>query len=249
MSDDFPYIKVDQRIQFPGEDDIDESGIVGVGGNLSPGMILSAYEQGVFPWYSSDEPIIWWNPAERAVLLPGKLHISQSMKRFLKKTNFTVTFDQAFSAVIRSCREIERPGQDGTWITDEMLEAYCELHRLGYAHSVEVWDTGCSIENPAGEPADESKGTPLGEPAGEPIGTPIGGLYGLQAGTAFFGESMFSLVPNASKMALIFLYRHLMSLGMSMIDCQVMNDHLASFGAITISRSEYMQLLQNSLNN
>ncbi len=223
MEEAFPYIKEDQRIQFPGEDDIDESGIAGVGGNLSPGMLLSAYEQGVFPWYGPDEPIIWWNPAERAVFLPGKLHVSQSMKRFLNRTNLTVTFNQDFRSIIRSCREIERPGQDGTWITDEMLDAYCELHRLGYAHSVEVWDAGYSSDKPAG------------------------GLYGLHLGTAFFGESMFSHVPNASKTALIALYRHLMGSGMTMIDSQVMNDHVASLGAIAISRSEYMKLLRSAL--
>ena len=237
MEEAFPYIKEDQRIQFPGEDDIDESGIAGVGGNLSPGVLLSAYEQGLFPWYGPDEPIIWWNPAERAVFLPGKLHISQSMKRFLNRTNLTVTFNQDFRSVISACREIERPGQDGTWITDEMLEAYCNLHRLGYAHSVEVWDTDDTSEKPAGEPV------------GEPVGGPVGGLYGLQLGTAFFGESMFSRVPNASKTALIILYRHLMDLGMTMIDCQVMNNHLASLGAVEISRSEYMKLLQTALGN
>jgi len=237
MEEAFPYIKEDQRIQFPGEDDIDESGIAGVGGNLSPGVLLSAYEQGLFPWYGPDEPIIWWNPAERAVFLPGKLHISQSMKRFLNRTNLTVTFNQDFRSVISACREIERPGQDGTWITDEMLEAYCNLHRLGYAHSVEVWDTDDTSEKPAGGLV------------GEPVGEPVGGLYGLQLGTAFFGESMFSRVPNASKTALIILYRHLMDLGMTMIDCQVMNNHLASLGAVEISRSEYMKLLQTALGN
>jgi len=225
MEETFPFFEEDQRIQFPGEDDIDESGIAGVGGNLSPGMLLSAYEQGVFPWYGPDEPIIWWNPGERAVILPGKLHVSQSMKRFLNRTNLTVTFNQDFRSVIRSCREIERPGQDGTWITDEILDAYCELHRLGYAHSVEVWDADYSSDKPAG------------------------GLYGLHLGTAFFGESMFSHVPNASKTALITLYRHLMGLGMTMIDCQVMNDHLALLGAITIPRSEYMVLSRSALKN
>jgi leucyl/phenylalanyl-tRNA---protein transferase len=225
MEEDFPYIKENQRIQFPGEDDIDESGIAGVGGNLSPGILLSAYEQGIFPWYGPDEPIIWWNPSERAVFLPGELHISQSMKRFLKRTNLTVTYDQDFYSVIRSCREIERSGQDGTWITDEMLDAYCELHRLGYAHSVEVWDSEYSSDKPAG------------------------GLYGLHLGKAFFGESMFSYVPNASKTALITLYRHLMDLGMTMIDCQVMNDHLISLGAVAIPRPEYMKLLHTALGN
>ncbi|MCK5156028.1 MAG: leucyl/phenylalanyl-tRNA--protein transferase [Spirochaetales bacterium] len=210
-----------QRVQFPAK--IDESGIVAVGGNLSPGMLLSAYEQGVFPWYGPDEPIIWWNPGERAVILPGKLHISQSMRRFLNNTKFTVTFDQNFHSVIRSCREIARPGQKETWITDEMLEAYCELHRLGYAHSVEVWDADYSANRPAG------------------------GLYGLHLGKVFCGESMFSHVTNASKTALITLYRHLMDSGMVMIDCQVMNNHLASLGAINIPRSEYMNLLRQSL--
>lgn len=227
MEEDFPYLTENQRIQFPGEDDIDESGIAGVGGNLSPGMLLSAYEQGLFPWYGPDEPIIWWNPAERAVFLPGELHISQSMKRFLNRTNLTVTFDQDFRSIIRSCREIERPGQDGTWISDEMLEAYCELHRLGFAHSVEVWDADYSSDNPSGKL--------------------VGGLYGLHLGSAFFGESMFSHRPNASKTALIYLYRHLMNLGMNMIDCQVMNDHLASLGAVAIPRSEYMKMLQDAL--
>jgi len=223
MEEDFPYIKEDQRIQFPCEDDIDESGIAGVGGNLSPGVLLSAYEQGVFPWYGPDEPIIWWNPAERAVFLPGKLHISQSMKRFLNRTSLTVTFNQDFRSIIRSCREIERPGQDGTWITDEMLDAYCELHRLGYAHSVEVWDADYSSKKPAG------------------------GLYGLHLGTAFFGESMFHHVSNASKLAFYQLTEFLKAHDFKLIDAQQETAHLKSLGAYPIDRTYFLSLLKENI--
>ncbi len=191
-----------------------------MGANLSPGVVLSAYEQGLFPWYNPGEPILWWNPPRRAVILPGKLHVSRSMKRRLRRGGYTVTFDRAFVQVIRACQTTERPGQGGTWITDEMLEAYIELHRLGYARSVEVWSSSALS----------------------------GGLYGLKLGRAFFGESMFSAVPDASKIALIELYRKLTGEGMVMIDCQIMNPHLLSMGAEEISREEYLQLLDRALN-
>ncbi len=216
-----PYLSVHERIEFPA--DTDENGIAAIGGNLSPGMLLSAYEQGIFPWYNSGEPILWWNPHSRAVLLPGALHLSNSYRRFIRREQITVTENQAFEAVIRSCCTIERPGQDGTWLGEDMVEAYLELHRLGYAHSVEVWYRSFSDDIPAG------------------------GLYGIGLGRMFCGESMFSRAANASKVALAHLHSKMVKEKWVMIDCQVMNDHLRSMGAGEIPREQYHRLLEQAL--
>lgn len=221
MDEMFPHIHEHQRVQFP--EPQDDSGIVAVGGNLSPGMLLSAYEQGIFPWYSPGEPILWWNPPRRAVILPGDLHISRSLRKVLDRGYFSITMNKAFDKVIRACKEIERPGQEGTWITDEMADAYSHLHKLGYAYSFEVWSPEFSVENPAG------------------------GLYGIKLGNAFFGESMFSYLSNASKAALVSLYRYMQNPSMVMIDCQIMNPHLGSMGAREISRAEFSALLKTAL--
>ncbi len=189
-----------------------------VGGDLSPERLLAAYREGIFPWYVDGEPILWWSPDPRFVLFPTELHVSRSMRQFLKKGTVRITFDRAFRKVISACRK-PRPGQNGTWITREMLEAYYTLHDLGYAHSVEVWQE-----------------TKL-----------AGGLYGISLGRAFFGESMFSAIPNASKAALITLVEHLGRRGFDLIDCQVETAHLAGLGARPIPRSEFGALLRRSL--
>jgi leucyl/phenylalanyl-tRNA--protein transferase len=165
------------------------------------------------------EPILWWSPEPRCVLFPGELHISRSMKKLLKNARFRLSLDTCFDEVINACKRVSRPGQRGTWITDEMLEAYVALHRLGYAHSVEVWD-----------------GPLL-----------AGGMYGVSLGSCFFGESMFTLISNASKVALIHLITLIETLGFRFLDCQVFSPHLGTMGARLIPRHEFMSLLRECL--
>jgi leucyl/phenylalanyl-tRNA--protein transferase len=195
-----------------------KSGLLAVGGDLSPERLLAAYREGIFPWYSEEEPLLWWSPDPRFVLFPKELRISRSMRQFLKKGLLRITFDHAFRDVIAACRK-PRPGQDGTWITKEMEEAYVTLHDLGYAHSVAVWQDG----------------------------TLVGGLYGVSLGHTFFGESMFSKRANASKAALITLVSRLRELHFDLIDCQVETPHLGSLGARLIPRREFITLLNESL--
>jgi leucyl/phenylalanyl-tRNA---protein transferase len=190
------------------------NGLLAVGGDLSPARLLNAYRQGIFPWYSDDQPILWWSPAPRAVLFPEQLHISRSLKKRLRSGAFRVTLDEAFTEVIEAC-STARGAASGTWITDEMKQAYTRLHRIGFAHSVEVWQ------------ADEL----------------VGGLYGVSLGKVFFGESMFSRVTDASKLALVHLVRQLMAWEFALIDCQVGSAHLRSLGACEIPRDEFLDLL------
>ena len=218
-SPDFPYLTESEMYPFPSPDTSTEEGVVGIGGNLSPGMLLSAYRQGIFPWYSGDQPILWWSPDPRFVLFPDELHVSKSMKCFLRQNPFTYSFDRFFAKVIRECARADRPGQEGTWITEEMISGYTKLHDLGYAHSVEV------LEN----------------------GHLVGGMYGVSLGTLFFGESMFSSVSNASKAALFVLIQFSAKLGLSLLDCQVYTDHLASMGARSVPRSAFLTLLEEGL--
>ncbi len=213
---EIPYFDASVRVTFPDPDPDDEYGIVMVGGNLSPGMLLSGYEQGVFPWFEPHQPILWWNPPMRCVLFPGELHLSRSMRRFIRNNPYTVMKDTAFEQVIRACKEIPREGQRGTWITEDMVEAYIELHLLGYAHSYEVWD-------------------------GEEL---AGGLYGIEMEHYFCGESMFSRRSNTSKLALMHLYEEtIVQRGFSFIDFQVTNPHSESLGAREIPREAYLALL------
>lgn len=215
-----PVYRLSEAVLFPPVDRATKSGLLAVGGDLSPERLLAAYREGIFPWYGAGEPILWWSPDPRFVLFPDELHVSRSMRQFLKKGTVRITFDRAFQDVISFCRR-PRPGQDGTWITREMREAYCVLHDLGYAHSVEVW-----------------QGTKL-----------AGGLYGVSLGRAFFGESMFSATPNASKAALIALVEHLRKRGFDLIDCQVETAHLAGLGARPIPRRTFCSLLRRSLDH
>jgi leucyl/phenylalanyl-tRNA--protein transferase len=217
---DFPYLAETDRYPFPPcntwEDDI-----IAVGGNLSPGMLLSAYEQGIFPWYNKEEPILWQSPDPRFILFPEKLHISASMKKVLKKGTFQIDFDKNFAEVIKSCGTINRPGQKsaGTWITDDIIAAYTEMHRLGWAHSAEAYRNG----------------------------ELVGGCYGMRLGRVFFGESMFARVTNASKAAFLTLAENLFNDGVAFIDCQVHTNHLESLGGEEISRKYFLALLKKIL--
>ena len=192
---------------------------LGVGGDLSVIRLIEAYSKGIFPWYNAGEPILWWCPDPRFALLPCDLKISRSLSKELKKPCWEVTFDQAFGQVIRHCASTSRPGQDGTWIVDEMIRAYQQLHAAGYAHSVECWHEGKLA----------------------------GGLYGVSLGAAFFGESMFHRVPNASKVAFVHLVERLRQWEFQLIDCQQPTRYLASFGATCWPRETFLRTLANAL--
>lgn len=211
----FPRLEWDQEFEFPPADTADEDGLVGAGGNLSPGMLLSAYGQGMFPWFTRDGMPFWFSPNPRFVLLPGELHRGETLKKLLKRRPFRVTFDRAFAEVMAGCSSAPRPGQDGTWITPDFLEAYGELHRLGFAHSVEVW----------------------GGPDQDRL---VGGLYGIRLGRVFFGESMFSREPNASKVGFVTAVEYLVGQGVELIDCQAPTAYLASLGAKAVDRSWFL---------
>jgi len=213
---DFPFLSENERFSFPDPAKARHDSIIACGGNLSPGMLLSAYEQGLFPWYGEGEPVIWHSPDPRFVIFPETLHFSSSMKKALNRGQFTITFDRDFPAVISACSKTERPGQDGTWISKDIIAAYTELHRLGWAHSAEAY-----VEDEL-----------------------AGGCYGILMGKFFFGESMFSRKPNASKAAFLTLARLLFDKGVSMIDCQQHTRHMESLGGVDISRKEFLALLR-----
>ena len=217
----FPYLDENKRFSFPDPAKTRRSSIIAWGGNLSPGMLLSAYEQGLFPWYSEGEPIVWHSPDPRFVLFPENLHISASMKKTLRRRQFAITFNQDFGAVITACAETKRPGQRGTWITPDMIAAYRKLHSLGWAHSAEAYVSG----------------------------ELAGGCYGVRMGNAFFAESMFFRKSNASKAALLTLAQKLFSEGVRFIDCQMHTSHVETLGAVEISRRDFLVLLRETLGN
>ncbi|OQY58344.1 MAG: leucyl/phenylalanyl-tRNA--protein transferase [Desulfobacteraceae bacterium 4572_88] len=207
------------EIGFPPPHLATQDGLLAVGGDLSQKRLLLAYQMGIFPWYSDDEPIIWWSPDPRLVLYPWELRVSRSLKKTIRKEQFHVTLDTAFEQVITSCAQVRIRKNEGTWIVDEMIEAYCKLHKSGFAHSAEAW---CD-------------------------GELAGGLYGLSLGTCFFGESMFTSVSNASKVAFVKFAEHLREMSFEMIDCQVATDHLAHFGAREIPRRLFLKQLKKAL--
>jgi leucyl/phenylalanyl-tRNA--protein transferase len=204
--------------QFPPVENANPDGLLAIGGDLSVNRLLDAYNHGIFPWYDTSEPILWWSPDPRMVLFPEDLKVSKSMKQMLKKEVFQVTFNQDFAAVIEQCALIKRNGQNGTWITQEIKEAYLKLHHLGVVQSVEVWQNN----------------------------ELVGGLYGiyLKEKKMFCGESMFAKVSNASKYGFITYVRKLKAEGVCLIDCQIFTPHLASLGAAEISRKEFLNYLK-----
>jgi len=203
-------------LQFPSVDSASPEGLLAVGGDLRPERLLEAYRHGIFPWYNDDQPILWWSPDPRAVLFPDKLHVSRSLERAIRRGDFRVTFDTCFRDVMTQCAG-PRPQypEGGTWITSAMVQAYSALHDLGYAHSIEIWK-------------DEKL---------------VGGLYGVAIGGAFFGESMFSHVADASKVALVLLLRQLRAWGFTLFDCQQSSPHVTRFGAESIPRREFLDHL------
>lgn len=209
LAGDAPFPPLSKALREP-------NGLLCAGGDLSPARIIDAYRQGIFPWFSAGEPILWWSPDPRMVLFPAEFRISRSLRRTLRADRYEVQLDGAFADVIRACAETPRPGQPGTWITTEMQRAYQQLFELGIAHSVEVWAEGRLL----------------------------GGLYGLAIGRMFYGESMFSRQSDASKIAAAHLARFLEAQGFGMIDCQMNTPHLASLGAREIPRGDFIARLQ-----
>jgi leucyl/phenylalanyl-tRNA--protein transferase len=207
-----PWLAVDEAFPPVERALAEPNGLLAAGADLSPARLLDAYEQGIFPWFSEDDPVLWWSPNPRMVLMPGELHASRSLRRTIRSGRFAVTFDRAFRDVMAGCAE-PRAQDQGTWITSDMAEAYNELAALGYAHSVEVW-SGSSL---------------------------AGGLYGVALGRMFYGESMFSREADASKVALVYLVRQLERWGFEMIDCQMSTSHLASLGAREIPRAQFVR--------
>jgi leucyl/phenylalanyl-tRNA--protein transferase len=214
-----PVFYLTEKLAFPHPSLADPDGILATGGDLSTERLLLAYKMGIFPWFDEDSPIIWWSPDPRLILIPSEVRVSRSLRAVIKKGIFTITFDKAFEQVIKGCARVKRPNSQGTWITSDMITAYTGLHKEGYAHSVETWYEGVLV----------------------------GGLYGVSLGKAFFGESMFSLMSNASKVALVALCQQLVKLQFSLIDCQVVTRHLISMGAKTVSRKEFLAMLSEAL--
>lgn len=209
-----PIYRLDDRLIFPNPAHAEE-GIVAVGGDLSAARLMLAYRSGIFPWFSEGEPITWWSPDPRCVLFPEALHVSRFTQRILDKGAFKVTYNQDFRGVITQCSKSKRKGQTGTWITREMIAAYISLHEQGHALSVEVWQEDQLV----------------------------GGMYGVDLGHIFCGESMFSQVSNASKVGLVSFVRHFQSKGGTLLDCQVFSPHLSSMGATEISRADFLNML------
>jgi len=214
-----PVFQLTDEIAFPPPNMATEEGLLAVGGDLSRERLLLAYREGIFPWFSEGEPILWWSPNPRMLLFPEEFRSSRRMRRLARSGRYEVRADTAFEKVIEACAKVPRPGQDGTWITASMEQAYCDLHRSGYAHSVECWE-------------DDQL---------------VGGLYGVSLGRCFFGESMFSNASNTSKLALWTLAKQLTIWDFLLIDCQIHTDHVAGFGARPIDRDAFMRLLDKGV--
>ncbi|MGQ9744625.1 MAG: leucyl/phenylalanyl-tRNA--protein transferase [Dissulfurimicrobium sp.] len=210
-----PVYALDKSYIFPPPGLARPDGLLAIGGDLSPERLIAAYRLGIFPWYGPGEPILWWSPDPRLILYPGKLHVSRRLQRTMRLGRFEITFDHAFDEVIRACRETRIKAGEGTWICEEMIEAYSRLYEMGIAHSSEAW-----LE-----------------------GRLVGGLYGVAIGRVFFGESMFSMVKDASKVAFVTLVRQLEVWGFELIDCQVTTRHLISLGAQEIPRKDFLTSL------
>lgn len=214
-----PQLGADPASPFPDPESALEEpdGLLAWGGGLEPERLIAAYKRGIFPWYSGNQPILWWCPARRCVLYPARVHVSRRLGRVLRQGRFTVTADRAFNEVVAGCA-LPRPGQEATWITPAMMRAYGRMHELGFAHSVEVWSSGQLA----------------------------GGIYGLAFGRVFSGESMFSTVSDASKVALVLLCRQLDAWGFTLLDCQISNPHLLRMGAGEISRARFLAALREN---
>lgn len=206
-----------KELFFPPVDEASYEGILAIGGDLSIERLLLAYKNGIFPWFNEYEPILWWSPSERMVVNPHDYKVSKSIRNLLNQNKFQITFNQDFADVISNCKVTERKGQEGTWISDDIIKSFTSLHEMGIAKSIEVWQN-------------------------EEL---VGGLYGVDLGHVFCGESMFSKVPNASKIAFVWLVNYLKENNYKLLDCQVHNDHLEKLGAFEISRETFMKVLKS----
>ena len=209
-----------KELYFPPVEEASSEGILAVGGDLSVERLLLAYKNGIFPWFDADEPILWWSPPERMVVNPHDYKVSKSIRNILNRNIFEVTVNKDFESVIKNCQTIERKGQDGTWISEDIIASYTKLHKRGYAKSFEVWQI------------DSQSNWEL-----------VGGLYGVDLGHVFCGESMFSKVPNASKIGFVWLVNYLKENNYKLLDCQIHNNHLEKLGAFEISRETFMKVL------
>ena len=214
-----PIYALPEEHIFPDPEDADPSGLIAVGGDLHPARVLGAYARGIFPWYSEGQPILWHSPDPRFVLEPSELRVNRSLRQALRRQPYVLRMDTAFEQVIDHCADVPRPGQDGTWITSDMRQAYLELHERGFAHSVEAWQEDRLV----------------------------GGLYGVSLGAIFFGESMFALASDASKIAFVTLVCQLTAWDFELVDSQVHTAHLERFGAREIPRSSYLAQLRKAL--
>lgn len=216
-----PVFRLIDALVFPSPEFAESDGLLAVGGDLSPSRLILAYSQGIFPWYSEGDPLLWWSPAPRLVLFPSEFHLPRRLKRTMAAGTFTLTADTAFAEVIAGCATASDRRRKGTWITDEMQTAYIKLHALGYAHSIECWQDGQLA----------------------------GGLYGVCLDRVFFGESMFTRISDASKVALAALARHALKEGIALIDCQMTTDHLLRFGTRELSRQEFLAQLETHIDD
>lgn len=212
-----PVFRIPTNHLFPEPRLAEPDGLLGIGGDLDPERLLLAYRLGIFPWYSEGQPILWWSPDPRFVLRPSELRVARSLAKRIRRGDYAITVDRAFADVVSACATAPRDGQEGTWITEEMQEAYVELYRRGRAHSCEAWSDG----------------------------ELVGGLYGVAVGAMFCGESMFARRADASKVAFVTLVRALESWGFGLVDCQVETDHLARFGAVPVDREVFLQALED----
>ncbi len=212
-----PLFRLSEKIEFPPAWLARSDGLLGIGGDLCPKRLILAYMNGIFPWFSNNEPILWWSPDPRLVLFPSQIRVSKSLKKTIRKACFSIKINTAFEQTIVACSKPRQGQPEGTWLVDEMIDAYITLHKMGIAHSVEAWQ-------------------------GDRL---TGGLYGVSLGKSFFGESMFSLVPNASKVALVALARELDCQGFKMIDCQVTSSHLIRMGAQELTRDLFLDILSH----
>lgn len=214
-----PLFRLSSRLEFPPANLARSDGLLCIGGDLSTKRLLLAYKNGIFPWFSDEEPILWWSPNPRLILFPNQIHISKSLKKTIRKQRFTIKVNTAFEQTIMSCSKPRQENQAGTWLVEEMISAYIRLHEKGHAHSIEAWE-GSSL---------------------------VGGLYGICIGGSFFGESMFSHKADASKLSLVALARYLYSKNFDLIDCQVTTDHLLSMGATQIQRDLFLKIIGQSV--
>ncbi|HBI14578.1 MAG TPA: leucyl/phenylalanyl-tRNA--protein transferase [Desulfobulbaceae bacterium] len=210
-----PVFQLSSSIVFPPPALAEPNGLLAIGGDLSPARLLAAYRQGIFPWFAEGDPILWWTPAPRLVLFPEEFHLSRRLARVIRQNVFSLSADRAFRQVMENCAGIRTATRTETWISSEMIDAYCRLHQQGFAHSIECWQDGSLV----------------------------GGLYGIALGRVFFGESMFSAVSSASKVALYALVRHALAKGIRLLDCQMRTEHLVSMGAREVSRDHFQRLL------